>query len=256
MDRIQGQIPIPQDIKQIVVTRDVDRYYASIQYEATGETSKGNGTIGMDMGIKNFMTTSDGLQVDPLNSLRRNEKRPKRQQKKLSMKRNGSNKRKREIARIGKIHQHIRDARTDFNHKVSSAIAKHYGAVVIEDLNIQGMQRNHHLAKSISDQGWYQFRQTLEYKLQWRGTELIEIGRFDPPSKMCSGCGNMKHNLKPSDGIYHCNACCLTMDRDLNAAINILNIGLIKIGGSPEFTPVESATAAELSKGGLRVATL
>ena len=256
MDRIQGQIPIPQDIKQIVVTRDVDRYYASIQYETDETLEKEKGTIGIDMGIKHFATTSDGLQVEPLNSMRKHEKRLKRQQKKLSRKKKGSNNRRKQIARVRKIHQQIRDARTDFNHKVSSAIAKHYGAVVIEDLNIQGMQRNHHLAKSISDQGWYQFRQTLEYKLQWRGTELIEIGRFDPPSKMCSGCGNMKHNLKPSDGIYHCNACCLTMDRDLNAAINILNIGLIKIGGSPEFTPVESATAAELSKGGLRVATL
>ena len=85
----------------------------------------------------------------------------------------------------------------------------------------------------------------------------IEIGRFDPSSKICSRCGNTKHELKLSDRVYHCDACCLTMDRDLNAAINIRNIGLIKVGkGIPELTPVESATAAELSKGGLRVATL
>ena len=101
----------------------------------------------------------------------------------------------------------------------------------------------------------------LTYKMQWRNAELIEIGRFDPSSKMCSKCGNIKHKMKLSDRIYHCEVCGLTMDRDLNAAINILHMGLLKVGknvgrGTPEFTPVESATAAELSKGGLRVATL
>ncbi len=102
----------------------------------------------------------------------------------------------------------------------------------------------------------------LTYKMEWRKVELIEIGRFDPSSKMCSKCGNIKHDLKLSDRIYHCNVCGLSIDRDLNAAINILNMGLIKVGknvgrGTPEFTPVESATAAELlNRGGLRVATL
>ena len=252
---------IPEKIRQIIITKDVQRYYASIQYETTGETSKGNGTIGIDMGIKHFATLSDGLQVEALNSMRKHEKRLKRQQNKLSMKRKGSKNRRKQIARVRKTHQQIRDARTDFNHKVSTAIAKHYGTVVVEDLNIQGMQRNHHIAKSISDQGWYQFETMLRYKMDWIKAELIEIGRFDPSSKMCSKCGNMKHDLKLSDRIYHCEVCGLTMDRDLNAAINILHMGLLKVGknvgrGTPEFTPVESATAAELSKGGLRVATL
>ena len=159
--------------------------------------------------------------------------------------------------KVQKIHQRIRDARTDFNHKVSTAIAKHYGTVVLEDLNVSGMVKNHHLSKSITDQGWSQFKTMLTYKMEWRKAELIEIGRFDPSSKMCSKCGNIKHDLKLSDRAYHCDKCDLTIDRDLNAAINIRNIGIIKVGkGIPEFTPVESATAAELSKGGLRVATL
>ena len=102
----------------------------------------------------------------------------------------------------------------------------------------------------------------LTYKMEWRKVELIEIGRFDPSSKMCSKCGNIKHDLRLSDRIYHCNVCGLSIDRDLNAAINILHMGLIKVGknvggGTPELTPVESATAAELlNRGGLRVATL
>ena len=248
---------IPEKIKQIIITRDVDRYYASIQYESGETMPKGSGVIGIDMCIKAFATLSDGLQIEPLNALRNKEKRLKRQQKKLSRKVKGSNNRKRQILRVAKIHQNIRDARTDFNHKVSTAIAKHYGTVVIEDMNIQGMQRNHHIAKSITDQGWHLFKQTLAYKLAWRNAELIEIGRFDPSSKLCSGCGHIKHDLTLSNRMYRCENCGLSMDRDLNAAKNIRNIGLIKVGrGTPEFTPVESATAAELSKGGLRVVTL
>jgi putative transposase len=158
--------------------------------------------------------------------------------------------------KVQNIYKRIRDTRTDFNHKVSTAIAKHYG-IVVEDLNIQGLTRSRHLSKSINDQGWFQFKRMLEYKLQWRGGEIIEIGSFDPSSKMCSRCGNIKRDLKLSDRIYHCDICGLIIDRDLNASINIRNMGLIKVGkGIPEFTPVESATAAELSKGGLRVATL
>ena len=248
---------IPDKIKQIVVTKDVDRYYASVQFETKENPERGKGTIGIDMGVKAFITASDGLQVEPLNALRKKEKSLKRQQKKLSRKTKGSENRMKQVVRVKRIYQHIRDMRTDFNHKVSTAIAKHYGTVVIEDLNVQGMQRNHHIAKSITDQGWYQFSTMLKYKLQWRNGELIEIGRFDPSSKMCSRCGSIKHDLKLSDRTYHCNTCGLVIDRDLNAAINIRNIGLIKVGkGIPEFTPVESATAAELSKGGLRVATL
>ena len=181
----------------------------------------------------------------------------KREQRRLSGKKKGSENRKKQIVKVQKVHRQIRDARTDFNHKVSTAIAKHYGTVVIEDLNIQGMQRNHHLSKSITDQGWHQFKQMLIYKMDWRKANLIEKGRFDPSSKMCSRCGNIKHDLKLSDRTYHCDECGLSIDRDLNAAVNTRNIGSVKVGqGMSESTPVESATAAELSKGGLRVATL
>ena len=248
---------IPENIKQVVVTRNVNRYHASIQYEIDEDMSAGKGTIGIDMGIKAFLTASDGLQVEPLNALRKAEKRLKREQGRLSRKKKGSRNRKRQIVKVQKIHQGIGDMRTEFNHKVSTAIAKHYGTVVLEDLNVSGMVKNHHLSKSITDQGWSQFKTMLMYKMEWRKAEVVEIGRFEPSSKMCSGCGNIKHDLKLSDRIYHCDVCGFKMDRNLNAAINIRNIGMIKVGkGIPELTPVESATTAELSKGGLRVATL
>ncbi|MEM0142664.1 MAG: transposase [Candidatus Parvarchaeum sp.] len=255
--RYRDKSAIPEKIKQIVITKDVNRYYAFIQYETDEELEKGEGITGVDMGIKAFVVTSDGMQVKPLNAFKKMEKRLKRQQKKLSRKRKGTENRKKQIVRVQKLYQRIRDSRTDFNHKVSTAIAKHYGIVAIEDLNIQGMARDHHLSKSILEQGWGEFRTMLKYKLQWRNAELIMIGRFEPSSKMCSKCGNIKHDLKLSDRIYNCNVCGLSMDRDMNAAINILHMGLVKVGrGTPEFTPVESATAAELQSGGLRVVTL
>ena len=104
----------------------------------------------------------------------------KRQQKKVSGKRKGSQNRKKQIVRMQKIYQQIRDMRTDFNHKVSTAIAKHYGTVVMEGLSIQDMVRNHHLAKGISDQGWHQLMAMLEDKLGWRDADLIMISRFEP----------------------------------------------------------------------------
>jgi putative transposase len=247
---------IPENIKQIIVTRDVDRYYASIQYETNEELVRGNAVAGIDMGVKHFLTTSDGIQIEPLNILRKKEKKLKREQRRLSRKEKGSQNRKKQIVKVKKLYQKIRDARTDFNHKILTAIAKHYCTAVVEDLNIQGMIRNNNLAKSITDQGWYQFRKMLEYKLQWRGGEMIEIDSFYPSSKMCSRCGNINHE-KLSDRIYHCDACGLTIDRDLNAAINIRNMGLIKLGkGIPEFTPVEIPLAGYLNHEGISYVSL
>ncbi|MGC8645873.1 MAG: RNA-guided endonuclease InsQ/TnpB family protein, partial [Thermoplasmata archaeon] len=255
--KYRDESSIPKNIKQIVITKDVNRYYASIQYESDEQPKNGEGVVGIDMGIKHFLTTSDGIAIEPFNIYRIYEKKIKREHRRLSKKKKGSKNRQKQVVKLQKMYQHIGDARMDFNHKVSTAIAKHYGIVVIEDLNVQGMQKNRHLAKSITDQGWYQFKEMLEYKLTWRNAELIEIGRFDPSSKMCSRCGNMKSSLKLSERTYHCDVCGLTIDRDLNAAINIRNIGLIKIGkGIPEFTPVEMPLAGYLNREGISYVSL
>ncbi|MEM0097248.1 MAG: transposase [Conexivisphaerales archaeon] len=123
--KYRDKSPIPENIKQIIVTKDVDRYYASIQYEIKKEMPKG--AVGIDMGIRSFITTSGGLKIEPLNALRKKEKMLKRQQRKLSRKRKGSMNRKKQIMKVQKIYQQVSDARKDFNHKVSSAIAKHCG---------------------------------------------------------------------------------------------------------------------------------
>ena len=245
---------IPTTIKQAVVTRDVERYYASIQYESSETPKKGNEQVGIDVGLKTFATLSNGIVIENPHSMNKFERRIKRQQKKLARKKKGSANRKKDIVRLQTLYQHLTDTRQDFLHKASTAIAKLSDVIVMEDLNIQGMMRNHHLAKGIGDVSWYRFKRMLEYKAEWRGIEFIEIGMFEASSSVCSRCGWYKRDLKLSDRVFHCNACGLVIDRDLNAAINIRNMGLIKVGkGIPEFTPVEIATSAELfNRGGLR----
>jgi putative transposase len=119
---------------------------------------------------------------------------------------------------------------------------KAYDTVITEDLNVSGMMKNHHLARSIADAGWSSFVTMLKTKALSRGKNIIETGRFDPSSRMCSNCGNIKHDLKLWDRTYNCDICGLSIDRDLNAAINIKKFGLIQTGihtDSGEYTPME-----------------
>ncbi len=252
--RFRDKHQIPEEINQVIVTREVDRYYASIMYESDDHPARGKEQIGIDMGLKSFATLSNGIQIENPHLMDKFEKRIRRQQKKLSRKKKGSANRKKDIVRLQTLYQHLTDTREDFLHKTSTAIAKLSDVIVMEDLNIQGMMQNHHLAKSIGDVSWYRFKRMLEYKAEWRGIEFIEIGMFEASSRICSRCGWYKRDLKLSDRVFHCNACGLIIDRDVNAAINIRNMGLIKVGrGTPEFTPVETATSAELlNRGGLR----
>jgi len=256
--RFRDKYQISKDIKQVSITKEVERYYASIFYESDEKLEKGTQQIGIDLGLKTFATLSNGIQIENPHLIDRYERRIKRQQKKLVRKKKGSNNYRKQSIKIARLHQNLRDSRRDFLHKASTAIAKLSDTIVMEDLNIQGTMQNHKLARGISDVSWYQFKRMLIYKSKWRGIEFIEIGRFDPSSKICSKCGWYKSDLELSDRIFHCDKCGLEIDRDLNASINIRNMGLIKVGrGTPEFTPVESATAAELlNRGGLRVATL
>ena len=137
----------------------------------------------------------------------------------------------------------LRNLRDDFIDKASTAIAKRYDAIFMKNLNVQGVQHDHYLSKSITDLSFYAFKQNLRNKAERYGKDIIEIGRFDPSSKMCSGCGNIKHDMKLSDRIYHCDACGLTVDRDFSSSRSTRKMRLIKVGlVQPEFTPEEIAT--------------
>ena len=201
--------------------------------------------IGIDLGLKAIITTSDGVQADPPKLLRESEEKLERAQKDLSRKMKGSGNRTRARKKVAKIHRKIERQRNDFSHKLSNALVKEHDLIVFENLNIAGMVKNHHLAKSIADAAWDKIVQYTGYKAESAGAFVVLVAPRHT-SRECSRCGNIKEDLELSDRIYHCNACGLTMDRDLNAAINIRNRGIAKVGrGTPEVTPVETGALPE-----------
>jgi putative transposase len=129
-------------------------------------------------------------------------------------------------ARVQKVHADVTNSRRNLIHETTSMLAKTYDLIVVEDLNIKGMVKNHSIAKHISDASWGEFTRQLEYKTKWYGSTLVVAGRFYPSSKTCSRCGAVKDKLSLDERTYHCEACGLTLDRDLNAAINLARQGL------------------------------
>ncbi|MGC8715349.1 MAG: RNA-guided endonuclease InsQ/TnpB family protein [Thermoplasmata archaeon] len=238
-----------KSINQIVITKDAGYYYCSIIYEKEGgiperKPLSSENSIGIDLGLEKFATLSNGIAIENPRFMKKVEKRIKKLQKQLSRKRKGSNNRRKLILKLQRKYRELRNMREDIYDKVSTAIAKRYDTIIMEDLNVKGMMQNHRIAKSISDVSFYSFKHKLEWKTMKYGKNLILIGMFDPSSKLCSKCGSIKHDLKLSDRIYRCDVCGLVIDRDLNASKNIKKIGLIKVGlVQSESTPVEIATS-------------
>lgn len=219
--------PIKGTIKQATISRTpTGKYFVSILCE-TGEenTLKNkvteNNTIGIDLGIKTFLVTSDGEFFDNHKSLKKSLSKLKYTQRKFS-----TNKGKRTKQKLSAIHEKVANQRKDFLQKVSSKLIRENQSIAIEDLNIKGMLANHKLAQSISDCSWSMFVDMLKYKAEWHGVNILKIGRFEPSSKMCSCCGNVNKELKLADREWTCKSCNSVLDRDVNAAINIKNFAL------------------------------
>jgi putative transposase len=144
----------------------------------------------------------------------------------LSKKVKGSKNRAKAKLKVAKVHAKISDWRNDFNNKLTTKLISENQAIAVESLNVTGMQKNHKLAKSIADSSWGDFFRKLKYKAEWYGRELLEIDRFFPSSKRCSCCGHINNGLSLSERIWECAACKKILDRDINAAKNILTVGL------------------------------
>lgn len=185
-------------------------------------------TIGIDLGIKHFATLSNGTQIDNPKYLRKNLKKLKAFQRKLSRKKKGSKNRDKARLKVAKIHEKITNQRKDFLQKTTSSIIKNSDnqTIILEDLGVANMLRNHCLALSISDCGWGMFKNMLQYKSEWYGKNLLFIGRFEPSSKMCSNCEHINKELILKDREWTCQNCQTFHDRDINAAINIKKFGL------------------------------
>lgn len=187
------------------------------------------------------MISSDGEVVKNPRFLRKSEKKLKREQRRLSRKQKGSNNRNKARLKVAKVHNHIKNQRKDFTNKTASSIAKNYDLVLVEDLNVKGMVKNHKLAKSISDVSWSMFVNALEWQCKKRGKYLQKIGRFYPSSKTCNSCGHKKTDLGLGERVYNYSNCGTSIDRDLNAALNIRDEGLreFQIRREPsKLTPV------------------
>jgi putative transposase len=182
--------------------------------------------VGIDLGIKDFVITSDGYKYKNNRWINKYAKKLKEHQKHLSRKAKGSNRYNKQKLKVAKIHKKITNSRVDNLHKVSTELIKKYDVIYLEDLNIKGMIKNHKLAKHIADASWGRFLIFLEYKANWNDKEIIKIDRFFPSSKQCNNCGYINQNLKLKTREWVCLSCGEKHDRDLNASKNILKEGI------------------------------
>ncbi len=213
---------IKGQIKRCIISRTTTgKYFASILCE-TGEDVPiktpltESTTIGVDLGIKTFLVTSDGLEIENPKNLRKAQSKLKYVQRKYS-----KNKGKRTKQRLALLHEKVANKRNDFLHKTSTKLIRENQTICLETLNVNGMVKNHNLAQAISDASWYTFINMLEYKAEWYGKNILKIGRFAPSSKTCSNCGNINKDLTLNDRSWECPKCKSVLDRDVNAAINI-----------------------------------
>ena len=174
-------------------------------------------------------------------------KKIKRLQRQLSKKQKGSNNRKKARIKLAKLYKKINDRKQYYLHAVSNSLIDENQVICMEDLNVKGMVKNHNLAESICEMNWGEFRRMLEYKAQWNNRKIVFVDRFYPSSKTCHNCGYINKNLTLKDRQWICPQCGEVIERDYNAALNILDEGLRIIGCStPEFTLVDYPTMDDI----------
>ena len=190
-----------------------------VKFEQTNEN------IGIDLGVKDFVITSDGLVYENKHFFKTQEKKIKKLQRQLSKKVKGSNNRNKTRIRLAKVFEHLTNQKEQYIHYVVNDLLQYYDIVFMEDLNVRGMLKNHKLAKAIQEVGFYRFKEVLSDKAFNNGKKVIFIDRFYPSSKTCHNCGYINKELKLNDREWICPQCGTQHDRDINAAINILEEG-------------------------------
>jgi len=225
--------------KMNITKTPTGKYYVSIFTEQTIEQfTKTGKKVGIDLGLKDFVITSDGIKFKNNRYTKKYSRKLKKAQQHLSRKMKGSNGFEKQKLKVAKIHEKISSCRLDTLHKISYQLVRENDLIVVEDLNVKGMIKNPKLSKHISDVSWGNFVNLLNYKCDWYGKELIKVNRFYPSSKTCNCCGWINQNLKLSEREWTCK-CGEKHDRDLNASKNILKEGLKIFGQGLSNTKVE-----------------
>lgn len=227
-----GYLPRDNRVISATVSERAGHWFVSVLVEESfeGHTKANGDAIGVDLGIKSLAVVSDGRVFPNPKALRRKLKKLKRLQRQLSRKQKGSQNRTKAKHKLAQLHYRISCIRQDALHKTTTSITARTNpewarpcVIGLEDLNVAGMLKNHKLAQAIADVGLGEFNRQIEYKALWSGVEIHRVDRFYPSSKTCSQCGYVKETLLLSERVYHCDECGLTIDRDLNAALNLRN---------------------------------
>ena len=215
----------------MVISRTANEWFVSfkVPYEPK-ITNKTRSIVGVDLGIKTLATLSDGVIFDSIKPYKKYKRKLKILQRRVSKKfvkdKPASKNYKKAQQKVAKLHQRIANVRKDYTHKLTSYLAKNHSEIVIETLNVKGMSKNHCLASAILDGGFFEFTRQLEYKSGWYGSTVTKVSRFYPSSKTCSQCNHKKQVLKLSERVFHCEQCNCSIDRDLNASLNLKSMAV------------------------------
>ena len=218
---------VPVDPSTVILSKTQSgRYYVSLRCEVEVQPLPAvTQEIGIDVGLTHTATLSNGEKIGNPRHTRKYEKKLARAQREMARKQKGSQNRQKARLKVAKIHQKMSDCRMDFVHQMTTRLIRENQVIVVEDLNIRGLVRNHNLAKHIADVSWGEIFRQLAYKAEWYGRTFVKIDRFYPSSKRCSGCGSIVDKLPVSIRAWTCPTCDAVHDRDHNAAKNIVAAG-------------------------------
>lgn len=240
--RMREALRFEGKIMSATVSRTADKWFVSINVQLPDKsaTCENQAVVGVDLGIKTLATLSTGEQFEAPKPLAAQLEKLRRLSRRLSRKQKGSKNREKARLKLARLYYKISCTRLDVLHKLTTLLVQRYGTIVIEDLNVKGMVRNRHLARAISDLGFYEFRRQLTYKAVPAGARIVVADRWYPSSKLCSDCGFKLDVLPLSVREWDCPVCGVVHDRDTNAAQNLEKLGW----ATPEVTPVEMKALA------------